>query len=215
MKLTRTGLSIEIYSDVVCPWCYVGKRRLEQALDAIPEGNSAQVIWRPFQLNPTMPQSGLDRQVYLQAKFGGPHQMKAMQDRVAAAATSEGLDFAFDRIERTPNTFKAHRLIWLAQREDRQDDMVESLFYGYFNQGLDIGADDTLVAIAIEAGLDGDRVSRHLQIEEGIDAVRQEETRGHQLGIRGVPHFILNGKKMLSGAQPVETFVSEIEQATR
>ena len=215
MNQSKAGLLIEIYSDVVCPWCYIGKRRLERALEAVPARNPAQVIWRPFELNPTMPRSGLGRQVYLEAKFGGPHQMKAMQDRVAAAATSEGLDFAFDRIERTPNTFKAHRLIWLAQREDRQDDMVESLFYGYFNQGLDIGADDTLVAIAIEAGLDGDRVSRHLQIEEGIDAVRQEETRGHQLGIRGVPHFILNGKKMLSGAQPVETFVSEIEQATR
>ena len=215
MNQSKAGLLIEIYSDVVCPWCYIGKRRLERALEAVPARNLAQVIWRPFQLNPTMPQSGLARQVYLQAKFGGPHQRKAMQDRVAAAATSEGLDFAFDRIERTPNTFKAHRLIWLAQREDRQDDMVESLFYGYFNQGLDIGADDTLVAIAIEAGLDGDRVSRHLQSEEGIDAVRQEETRGHQLGIRGVPHFILNGKKTVSGAQPVETFVSEIEQATR
>ena len=215
MNQPKAGLLIEVYSDVVCPWCYIGKRRLERALEAVPARSPAQVIWRPFELNPTMPRSGLDRQVYLEAKFGGPHQMKAMQDRVAAAATSEGLDFAFDRIERTPNTFKAHRLIWLAQREDRQDDMVESLFYGYFNQGLDIGADDTLVAIAIEAGLDGDRVSRHLQSEEGIDAVRQEETRGHQLGIRGVPHFILNGKKMLSGAQPVETFVSEIEQATR
>ena len=215
MNQPKAGLLIEVYSDVVCPWCYIGKRRLERALEAVPARSPAQVIWRPFELNPTMPRSGLDRQVYLEAKFGGPHQLKAMQDRVAAAATSEGLDFAFDRIERTPNTFKAHRLIWLAQREDRQDDMVESLFYGYFNQGLDIGADDTLVAIAIEAGLDGDRVSRHLQSEEGIDAVRQEETRGHQLGIRGVPHFILNGKKMLSGAQPVETFVSEIEQATR
>lgn len=215
MSQPKAGLSIEVYSDVVCPWCYIGKRRLERALDMAPEGHSAQVIWRPFQLNPTMPQAGLDRRVYLEAKFGGPGAMKAIQDRVAAAGTSAGLDFAFDRMERTPNTLNAHRLIWFARQEGRQDDVVEALFYGYFTEGLDIGRVDTLVSIAIEAGLDGDQVTRRLQGEEGIDAVRREEARGHQLGIRGVPYFILNGTNTVSGAQPVETFVSEIGQATR
>ena len=215
MNQTMTGLSIEIYSDVVCPWCYVGKRRLEQALDAVPEGNSAQVIWRPFQLNPTMPKAGLDRRVYLEAKFGGPAEMKAIEERVAAAGLSAGLDFAFDRMERTPNTLDAHRLIWLARQEGRQDEVVEALFHGYFIEGLDIGQVATLVSMAIGAGLDGDQVTRGLQSEEVAKAVRLEEARGHQLGIRGVPYFVLNGKTTVSGAQPVETFVSKIAQATR
>ena len=116
MKLTRTGLSIEIYSDVVCPWCYVGKRRLEQALDAIPGGNSAQVIWRPFQLNPTMPKAGLDRRVYLEAKFGGPGQMKAIQDRVAAAGLTVGLDFAFDRMERPQVSYRIAVVLGLSKQ---------------------------------------------------------------------------------------------------
>ena len=213
MKLTRTGLSIEIYSDVVCPWCYVGKRRLEQALDAIPGGNSAQVIWRPFQLNPTMPKAGLDRRVYLEAKFGGPGQMKAIQDRVAAAGLTVGLDFAFDRMERTPNTLDAHKLIWLARQEGQQDEVVEALFYGYFTEGRDIGQADTLLSIAIEVGLDRDGVARGLDSEEVLKAVRLEEARGHQLGIGGVPYFILNGRATLSGAQPVETFISKLAQA--
>ncbi|HVG02423.1 MAG TPA: DsbA family oxidoreductase [Nitrospira sp.] len=214
MNQTMTGLSIEIYSDVVCPWCYVGKRRLEQALDAVPEGHSAQVMWRPFQLNPTMPKAGLDRRVYLEAKFSGPGEMKGIQDRVAAAGLSVGLDFAFDRMERTPNTLDAHRLIWLARQEGRQDDVVEALFYAYFTEGRDIGQADTLMSIAVGAGLDSGQVTGSLQSEEVLKAVRLEETRGHQLGIRGVPYFILNGRTIVSGAQPVETFVSKIAQAT-
>jgi predicted DsbA family dithiol-disulfide isomerase len=162
-----------------------------------------------------MPKAGLDRRVYLEAKFGGPGEMKAIQDRLAAAGQSVGLDFAFDRMERTPNTLDAHKVIWLARQEGRQNEVVEALFYGYFTEGRDIGQADTLMSIAIEAGLDGDQVTRGLQSEEVAKAVRLEEARGHQLGIRGVPYFILNGKTTVSGAQPVETFVSKIAQATR
>ena len=213
--MTDQALTIEVYSDVVCPWCYIGKRRLEQALDRVKERDSARVIWRPFQLNPTMPKAGMDRRVYLEAKFGGPGELKATQDRVAAVGTSVGIDFAFDRIERTPNTFDAHRLIWFAQQQAHQDEVVEEVFHGYFTEGVHIGEADMLVSLAERAGLDRDKVTRLLQSEEGVDAVRQEEARGHQLGIRGVPYFVLNGKSTVSGAQPVETFVSEIERATR
>ena len=212
--MTDQGLTIDVYSDVVCPWCYIGKRRLEQALDTVKARNSARVIWRPFQLNPTMPKAGMNRRVYLEAKFGGPGELKAIQDRVAAVGARTGIDFAFDRIERTPNTFDAHRLIWFAQQA-HQDEVVEELFRGYFTEGLNIGEAEMLISLAAHAGLDGDKVSRLLQSEDGIDAVRQEEARGHQLGIRGVPYFVLNGISTVSGAQPVETFVSEIERATR
>lgn len=214
MNQLKGGLSIEVYSDVVCPWCYIGKRRLEQALETLKSREATRVIWRPFQLNPTMPKSGMDRLVYLEAKFGGPDEMKAIQDRVAAVGASVSVEFAFDRIARTPNTLDAHRLIWFAQQQDRQDNVVEELFHGYFTEGVNIGEVDMLVSLADRAGLDRDKVSRLLQSEEGLDAVRQEEARGHQLGIRGVPFFVLNGKSTVSGAQPVETFVSEIERAT-
>ncbi|MCE3224373.1 MAG: putative thiol oxidoreductase, DsbA family, FrnE subfamily [Nitrospira sp.] len=214
MNQSKVGLSIEVYSDVVCPWCYIGKRRLEQALETLKSREATRVIWRPFQLNPTMSKSGMDRRVYLEAKFGGPDEMKAIQDRVAAVGASVSVEFAFDRIARTPNTLDAHRLIWFAQQQDRQDKVVEELFHGYFTEGVNIGEAAMLASLADRAGLDRDKVSRLLQSEEGVDAVRQEEARGHQLGIRGVPFFVLNGKSTVSGAQPVETFVSEIERAT-
>jgi predicted DsbA family dithiol-disulfide isomerase len=212
--MTDPALTIDVYSDVVCPWCYIGKRRLEQALDTVKEGNSARVIWRPFQLNPTMPKAGMDRRVYLEAKFGGPGELKAIQDRVAAVGAKTGIDFAFDRIQRTPNTFDAHRVIWFAQQQAHQDEVVEELFHGYFTEGCNIGETDVLISLAARAGLDRDNVSRLLESEDGIDAVKQEEARGHQLGIRGVPYFLFNGNRPVSGAQPVETFVSEAERAT-
>jgi predicted DsbA family dithiol-disulfide isomerase len=213
--MTGQIVTIEVYSDVVCPWCYIGKRRLEQALDSVNKRQAANVIWRPFQLNPTMPQAGMDRRVYLETKFGGPGEMKTIQERVATVGTSVGIDFAFSRIERTPNTFNAHRVIWFALQQGRQDEVVEELFHGYFTEGLNVGQVGTLASLAVRAGLDMDRTNRFLQSDEGVEAVRQEEARGHQLGIRGVPYFVLNGKAAVSGAQPVESFITAIEQVTR
>ncbi|HSA60814.1 MAG TPA: DsbA family oxidoreductase [Nitrospiraceae bacterium] len=210
--MTDPGLTIEIYSDVVCPWCYIGKRRLERALDQHESAAQARIIWRPFQLNPTMPKAGMDRRVYLEAKFGGPAAMKSIQDRVAAVGTSVGIDFAFDRIARTPNTFDAHRLIWLAQREGRQDEAVEELFHGYFVEGLELATHEGLLLIAERAGLSREKTLAFLQSNEGIVEVQGEEARGHRLGIRGVPYFVFNGSTTISGAQPVETFVSTIGQ---
>jgi len=212
--MTGQALTVDVYSDVVCPWCYIGKRRLEQALESVRAQATTRVFWRPFQLNPTMPKAGMDRRVYLEAKFGGPGEMKAIQDRVAAVGTSVGIEFAFDRIARTPNTFDAHRLIWFAQQQARQDEVVEELFHGYFTEGLNIGQPEILLSLAVRAGLEGEAVGRLLQAQEGVDAVQKEEAHGHQLGIRAVPYFVLNGKTALSGAQPVETFVSAVNQVT-
>lgn len=213
--MTGSVLTIEVYSDVVCPWCYVGKRRLEQALESTGRQESALVFWRPFQLNPTMPKEGMDRREYLEAKFGGPGEMQAIQNRISEAGASAGIEFAFERIARTPNTFDAHRLIWFAQQQGRQDAAVEELFHGYFTEGLTIGEAGVLVSLAGRAGLDVAAVGRFLASHDGIEAVRQEEARGRQLGIRGVPYFVFNGKTALSGAQPVETFLEAIEQTTR
>ena len=208
--MTDRGLTIEIYSDVVCPWCYVGKRRLERALTEF--GGDVRVTWRPFQLNPTMPIAGMDRRVYLETKFGGAGEMKAIQDHVAAVGTSVGIEFAFDRIARTPNTFDAHRLIWFAQQQGRQDEAVEELFHGYFTEGLNVGQPEALVSLAVRAGLDGAAVSRLLQGDEGVEPVRQDEAHGRGLGVRSVPYFVLNGKTAISGAQPVDIFVSTLKR---
>jgi len=167
------------------------------------------VTWRPFQLNPTMLKEGMDRTAYLEAKFGSLDAFRRLEEHVLAAGTSEQILFAFEKIMRTPNTFSAHRLIWYAQRQGRQDFVVESLFARYFIEGADIGSLSTLARLAELAGLDAERF---LQSDEGVAEVKAEEAAGHRLGIRGVPYFLLNNTYGISGAQPVEVFVAAIEK---
>ena len=206
-------MHMEIYSDIVCPWCFIGKRRLEQAIETAGYANRAHVTWRPFQLNPTMPKSGMDRRAYLDAKFGGAEARRAMEERVAKAGEADGIVFAFDRIERTPNTFEAHRLMWFAQQHRKQDDLAEALFHAYFSEGRDIGDGQTLIDIAAEIGLDRDEARQFLASDQGVEEVRAEEAAGHRLGIRGVPYFVLNGTYAISGAQPLDSFVSALQKA--
>ncbi|MEQ1654640.1 MAG: DsbA family oxidoreductase [Nitrospira sp.] len=208
--MTEKGLHIEVYSDVVCPWCYVGKRRLERALTEF--GGAARIAWRPFQLNPTMPKDGMDRTAYLEAKFGSLDSFRQLEEHVLAAGASERIAFAFEKIARAPNTFLAHRLIWLAEREGCQDAVVTSLFRGYFEEGAEIGTIATLIRLAERAGLSKEVAERVLQSEEGTAEVKAEEAAGHALGIRGVPYFLVNGTYAISGAQPVETFVSALKR---
>lgn len=206
-------MQIEIYSDVVCPWCFIGKRRLEQALETAGYAQQAHIAWRPFQLNPTMPKEGMDRRIYLDAKFGGAEARRAVEERVAKAGEADGIVFAFNRIERTPNTFDPHRLIWFAQQHRKQDDLAEALFHAYFTEGRDIGNGQVLVEVASEAGLDGNEVREFLANGQGVGEVRAEEASGHRMGIRGVPYFVLNGRYTISGAQPPDMFVSALQKA--
>lgn len=204
---------IDVYSDVICPWCFIGKRRLEQALEQMGSGPRVQVTWRPFQLNPTMPKGGLDRRSYLEAKFGGSASVKRMEERVVQAGEAEGIEFAFDRIARTPNTFAAHRLIWFAGQQGCQDEVVESLFYSYFTEGRDIGSFDSLTEIAAGCGLNPAEVAGFVASDRGAQEVRAEEATGHRLGIRGVPYFLLNGSLSISGAQPPDIVLAALRQA--
>jgi predicted DsbA family dithiol-disulfide isomerase len=199
-------LTIDIYSDVVCPWCYVGKRRLERALSQL-HTIPAQVTWRPFQLNPTMPKEGMDRTAYLEAKFGGLDVFRRLEEHVIAAGISERIPFAFEKIQKTPNTFLAHRLIWYARQQGRQDEIVDALFKGYFEEGADIGSLSALYGLAESAGLEA---ASFLESDEGAADVRAEEAAGHRLGIRAVPYVVLNNSYGISGAQPVEVFVGAI-----
>ena len=201
-------LTIEIYSDVVCPWCYVGKRRLERALTQLATVRTS-VTWRPFQLNPTMPAEGMDRIAYLEAKFGGLDTFRRLEEQVIAAGSLEGITFSFEKILRTPNTFLAHRLIWYSKQEGRQDQIVEALFRGYFEHGADIGSASALSYLAESAGLGA---AEFLATEQGVEEVKAEEATGHRLGIRAVPYFVLNNQYGISGAQPLEVFVGAIEK---
>jgi len=205
-------MRVEIYSDMVCPWCFIGKRRWEHAMETAGYANHVQVTWRPFQLNPTMPKSGMDRRTYLEAKFGGAEGRREIEERLAKAGVADGIMFAFDRIARTPNTFEAHRLMWFAQQDKKQDDLAEGLFHAYFSEGRDIGDGQTLVDIAAEIGLDRDATRQFLASDQGVEVVREEEATGHGLGIQGVPYFVLNGTYAISGAQSPDIFVSALQK---
>lgn len=209
--MTDRGLTIDIYSDVVCPWCYIGKRRLEQALASV--GGEARVTWRPFQLNPTMPLDGVDRAAYVVAKFGSMEAFSRLEEQVLAAGAGEGIHFVFEKMQRTPNTVTAHRLIWYADRHGKQDAVVEALFRAYFVEALDIGKVETLVGVAAQVGLERSEIEGFLMSEEGVLDVKADEAAGHRLGIRGVPYFVLNGRISISGAQPPDIFVSALQQA--
>jgi len=207
--MNERALTVEVYSDAICPWCYVGKRRLERALQHVGDTVKTYVAWRPFQLNPTMPKDGMDRAAYLEAKFGSLDTFNEMEQRLLEAGQTEQIAFAFQKINRTPNTFLAHRLIWYAGQQDCQNAIVHQLFKVYFEEGLDIGSTAVLVELGDRVGL---QAAPFLASNDGVAEVKAEESVGHKLGIRGVPYFIVNGTSTISGAQPVETFVSAIDQ---
>ncbi len=202
-------MQIDFIADVVCPWCYVGKRRLERALSDSKDLVQPAITWRPFQLNPTMPNEGLERRAYLEAKFGSLDAFRQMEEQVLAAGAQEGIQFAFDQIARTPNTFLAHRLIWYAGQQGCQNAMVDSLFKGYFEEGADIGLPIVLAQLAERAGL---KAESFLSGQNGTAEVKVEESAGHRLDIRSVPYFLLNGTYALSGAQPSGRFVEALKQ---
>lgn len=196
-------LAITVYSDVICPWCYVGKRRLEAALDAPGVPRDIEFTWLPFELNPDMPVEGITREEYRTRKFG-PDRAAELDRNMTATGREVGIDFAFDRMQVTPNTRLAHRLIWEAGRQGRQSEVVNRLFKAYFEDALDIGKPDVLAKLADEIGLDPTGVAQALSSQESLDTVIELEDRGRGMGIQGVPFFIVLGKYGVSGAQPPE-----------
>ncbi|HXL75230.1 MAG TPA: DsbA family oxidoreductase [Burkholderiales bacterium] len=200
-------LTIEVVSDVVCPWCYIGKRRLEKALALL--GGEAQVSVRylPFQLNPEMPQGGMPRAEYRKAKFGSIERSRQLDARVAAEGRGEGIEFAFERMARTPNSIAAHRLIDLAQRQGQGQKVVEELFRAYFEEGKDVGDPEVLDEIAKRGGVSGwpqEADAKEVAALEG-------EMRG--LGISAVPTFIFDRKLGVSGAHPPEALAQAMREA--
>ena len=200
-------MRIDIFSDPICPWCFIGKRRLERALRSRP-GLRPTVAWRAFQLNPAMPKDGMDRQHYLSAKFGSAAEAQRLYGHIAQVGLTEDIEFRFDRIAVTPNTVDAHRLIRLAGDNDQASEMAEALFHAYFLEGRNIGDRAMLTSIAAEVGLDRQTAESYLASGEDADAIRGEDLHGRQLGIEGVPYFIVDGRYALSGAQEPEAFFS-------
>lgn len=202
---------ITIISDVVCPWCLVGKRHLEAALAQRPELD-VDITWSPFQLNPDIPSEGRDRKTAIAAKFGSLENAKQVYDRVSVAGQAAGIAFNFDAIPKTPNTIDAHRLLHWADEAGVQDALVEVLFRQFFMDGLDVGDSDVLVAAANEAGMDGNVIAAKLADDTDIETVKALEWRGRALGVSGVPYFIFNNKYALSGAQPPEVFLQVFDK---
>lgn len=203
-------LTVDVISDVICPWCYIGKRRLEKAIAAADEQVS--VRWHPFQLNPTMPRDGISREEYRTRKFGSWERSKELDANVSTVGESEGIHFAFDNMERTPNTVDAHRLIWLANEHGCQDAIVEALFRAYFTEGQDIGNRQTLIKVVAEAGLDQQAAEAMLESDDGMDAIviAREMSKRHR--VDSVPFFFINDSITLSGAQDSEMFISAFKQ---
>jgi len=214
-------LTVDVVSDVVCPWCFVGKRRLDAALALLAADGAprhATVRWHAFQLNPDLPPEGIDRDAYLDAKFGGVGRAAQIYDRVRAVGAAVGIPFAFERIARQPNTTDAHRLIEWAQDDadpDGAEELVERLFAAYFVDGRYPGDRDVLAAVAGEAGLDAAAARAMLDSDRYRDAVQQAQRRSGELGIGGVPFFIFDGRVAVSGAQEPRMLVDAIVEAAK
>ncbi len=205
---------LDVYSDVICPWCYIGKRHMQVALGRVAaEGHAFTVSWRPFQLNPEMPLDGVARDEYRRAKFGTLERSRELDAQVARAAAEAGLQIRHDLMQRTPNTLAAHRLIQFAAERGRQDDVVDSLFAAYFVEGRDIGARETLIDIAEGAGLDRGVVGDFLDSGRLAREVQDEDQAVRQAGLTGVPTFVLERHVLFSGAVPPEVFAEALVKA--
>ena len=196
-------MQLDIFSDTICPWCYIGKRRLERALAMRPQPGLA-IRWRAFQLNPGMPTDGMNRQQYMAAKFGSIERAQRLYETVARVGASEGIDFRFDRILRTPNTVKSHRLLYLAAQARRQSELLDLLFAAYFTAGGDLSSSALLLQVAAEAGLDPVEAEAAIEDQSPIGAALNEDFQARRQGINGVPYFVFNGRFGLSGAQEPE-----------
>ena len=207
-------LTIDVVSDVVCPWCYLGKKRLERAL-ADEQGEPIKVHWRPYQLDPSIPKAGLERRAYMINKFGNDGRIEAAHERLNALGAEEGIAFAFDRIARAPNTLDAHRLIRWAFVTGAQDKIVDRLFKLYFEEGRDIGDRALLIEIAGECGMDKEVVEKLFAEGADEEEVRAEIAQAQELGVTGVPFFIFAQRFGVPGAQSADVLATAIDRARK
>jgi len=202
---------IDIISDPICPWCYIGKTRLDRALELNPTHNFI-IEWHPFQLNPTMPKDGMDRREYLEAKFGGQKEAIEVYSNIDKTATETGLSLNFGGIKRTPNTIDAHRLIHWAGIEGKQNSIIDRLFKAYFQEGRDISEHSVLTRIASAAGMDQDVVRNLLKSDADKEDIKARDTDARKRGIQGVPAFVVANEYVIQGAQTIDIWDNIIKE---
>ena len=209
--MEETRATLDVLSDPICPWCYIGKVKLDRALAQRPD-HDLDIFWRPYQLNPEMPAEGMDRMTYLETKFGGPDRAKAIYGQIESAALAAGLNVDFSKIKRTPNTFDAHRLIRWARSTGHQQAVVDSLFVRYFEQGEDIGDRALLLEVAERVGLDQELLVRLYDEAADRDLLSNEEALARQMGVSGVPTFILGEKFAFVGAHVTKAWLDVLDR---
>lgn len=214
MATAPSPLRIDVYADIVCPWCYLGERRLSRALEQRPD-LEVERRWRPFQLRPDLPPEGRPWRAFAEEKFGSWDRARAAFDYVQQNADDDAVTFEFDRIASAPNTADAHRLVLWAARSGRTWEMVQALFHGYFAEGADVGDRETLSAAAAAVGLDPDAARSFLASDQERGIVQNEQLQAQQRGVRGVPFFVLNDRYTFSGAQPPEVFLRAFDAVER
>lgn len=207
-------IRIDVVSDVVCPWCYIGKRRFEKALHALRNEFEFEVVYRPFELNPAMPSEGRSQKEYLVAKFGSEEQYNSVTSQVAQVAKSEGLVFDFDRQLVAPNTRRLHSIIQAGKTEGIQLELTEAFFKAYFTDGVDLSQDENIISVAENAGLSTSLINTTLTDESAVLQVALEEQEMYKLGISGVPFYIINNRFGISGAQSTETFIQALNEVS-
>ena len=198
-------IELDIFSDTICPWCYIGKKRLDNAITKHNHLEFKQT-WRPFQLNPGMAPDGMDRQEYLVSKFGSADAAKTVYENIREEGLKEGIDFNFDSIEVTPNSFNSHRLLAIAYEKNIQEQVLDDLFESYFLKGEDIGNPNVLLGIAVNNSIDEDRFKNYLSNKDNIEPLANEELQARKMGIDSVPTFIVNKQIVINGAQTSENF---------
>jgi len=206
---------LEVISDVICPWCYIGKHRLEKAMEIMGDAYPLEIIWRPFELNPTLPSQGVNRADYLAQKFGSAEHALSIYSRIESEARAEGLPIDFGSITTTPNTRLAHKLIHYSGEHGKQNDVIDLLFSSYFCSGKDIGKPDVLLEVAMACGLSLEGTDTALASELINQIIEQQEDTALQMEVSGVPGFVYNGHLLFCGAQSPETIGLSLERAIK
>ena len=208
----KPTLKISVISDVVCPWCYIGKRRLEAAVDKLSDRFNFDIEYFPFELNPQMPASGLNQKEYLYKKFGGEERYQQLTGHVSNIAGQEGLSFNYQSQTISPNTRKAHRLIQLAKEDKKHLQLVEAFFKAYFTDGVDLSKDENLIRIAENCGMDSQKVTNFLKGNEGEAEVEVAERQWQNAGVTGVPFYVIDNKYGISGAQSPDSLIEAFSE---
>ena len=208
----RSQLKIDIVSDIVCPWCAIGYKKLSEAMTQLDDEISFEVNWKPYELHPEIPEEGFDKKEYYKIKFGKSSGSNDRFNFISDEGKKVGLEFNFKKSKNLPNTFLAHRLLWLSRSKNIQDNLAEDLFYAYFTEGRDVGNKDVLIEIASENGLNREEIRKFFQTNIGYDEVLREENRAREMNIFSVPTYIFNKKYLLVGGQEPDTFVAYMKK---